>query len=53
MVWVALYLGLGFAFSRSILAIARASGDLGMFLLAGGLALALGARLRKHMRATA
>lgn len=47
-VWAALYLGLGFAFSRSILAIARVSGDLGLFLVAAGGVILLAARLRRR-----
>ncbi len=47
-VWVALYVGLGYGFSRSILLIARASGDFGLFLVAAGAAIAFGLRLRKR-----
>ena len=50
-VWVGLYVGLGHAFSRYILAIARLGSDLGLFLAAGAVAIALAMRLRAHRRA--
>ena len=50
-VWVALYVGLGYGFSRSILLIARASGDLGLFLVALGAAVAFGVTLIKRSKA--
>jgi membrane protein DedA with SNARE-associated domain len=47
-VWVALYVGLGHEFSRSILAIARSAGDLGLVLAAAVVALMLGLHLRSR-----
>ena len=52
-VWVALYVGLGYGFSRSIPAIARLGSDLGLFLAAAIVAVVLGLRLRAHRRAGA
>lgn len=50
-VWVSLYVGLGYGFSRSILLIARASGDFGLFLVAAGAAAAFGIMLTKRSKA--
>jgi membrane protein DedA with SNARE-associated domain len=50
-VWVALYVGLGHAFSRSIPAIARLGSDLGIFLAAGIVAALFAAALRARRRA--
>lgn len=47
-VWVALYVALGFAFSRSIVAIAALTGDLTWFLVAGGAALVFALALRRR-----
>ena len=49
-VWVTLYVGLGYGFSRSILLIARASGDFGLSLVALGAALAFGLTLTKRAK---
>lgn len=47
-VWVALYVALGFAFSRSIVAIAELTGDLAWFLVAGAVALVFALALRRR-----
>jgi membrane-associated protein len=52
-VWVALYVGLGAAFGRSVVGLAEVLGDLSWFLAAGVVAVALLLRLRAHGRAAA
>jgi membrane protein DedA with SNARE-associated domain len=47
-VWVALYMALGIAFSRSIVAIAELTGDLSWFLVAGAAALVFALMLRRR-----
>ncbi len=47
-VWVALYMALGIAFSRSIVAIAALTGDLSWFLVAGAAALVFALMLRRR-----
>jgi membrane protein DedA with SNARE-associated domain len=49
-VWVAIYVSLGAAFSRSIVALAELLGDLTWFLAAGVIAVALLLRLLSHGR---
>lgn len=48
LVWVGLYMALGFAFSRSIVAIADLTGDLAWFLVAAAAALVFGLALRRQ-----
>ncbi len=48
MVWVAIYIGLGAAFSRSIVGLAEVLGDLSWFLAAGLVAVLLLLRLVAH-----
>ena len=50
-VWVVLYVGMGFVFSRSILEIAEVAGNLVWFLVAGLVALVLAQRLFAALRA--
>ncbi len=53
MVWVAIYVGLGAAFSRSAVGVAEVLGNLTWFLAAGVVTVALFLRLWAHSRAAA
>jgi membrane protein DedA with SNARE-associated domain len=49
-IWVALYVGLGAAFSTSVQALADVLGNLTWFLVAGGITILLGWRLAVVLR---